>query len=65
MPGLNKITGVPMYKEKNLEKVVNKAYELSRAGDTILFSPAFTSFGMFNNEYDRGDKFMEIVKHLK
>jgi UDP-N-acetylmuramoylalanine--D-glutamate ligase len=53
------------YKAKDLKDAVKEAYSLAKAGDTILFSPAFTSFGMFNNEYDRGDKFMKIIKTLK
>ncbi len=32
--------------------------------DTVLFSPAFTSFGMFKNEFDRGDQFTAIVQSL-
>ena len=34
------------------------------AGDVILFSPAFASFGMFKNEYDRNDQFLEIVRQM-
>ncbi len=64
-PELKKIKNVAIYQEENLEKIVKKAFELAEKGDKILFSPAFTSFGMFNNEYDRGDKFMKIVKNLK
>ncbi len=60
-----KNTKVPLYEEKDLKSVVARAISLSKRGDTILFSPAFTSFGMFNNEYDRGDKFMKIVRGLK
>ncbi|MSU44930.1 UDP-N-acetylmuramoyl-L-alanine--D-glutamate ligase [Candidatus Nomurabacteria bacterium] len=59
------IKNVHIYKEGNFKEVVLKAYSLTKKGDIMLFSPAFTSFGMFNNEYDRGDKFMEIVKKLK
>ena len=40
------------------------ALGLASRGDTILFSPAFASFGMFENEYDRGDQFIKIVKKL-
>jgi UDP-N-acetylmuramoylalanine--D-glutamate ligase len=42
-----------------------KSLPAGRQGDTILFSPAFASFGMFNNEYERNDLFMKIVKKLK
>ena len=32
--------------------------------DTVVFSPGCTSFGMFSNEFDRGDKFMAAVKKI-
>jgi len=48
----------------NLKNAISKAIKLSSDGDVILFSPAFASFGMFKNEYDRGDKFLEIIKNL-
>lgn len=32
--------------------------------EAILFSPAFASFGMFKNEYERGDEFLRIVRSL-
>lgn len=32
--------------------------------DTIVFSPGATSFGMFANEFDRGEKFMNLVKTI-
>lgn len=28
----------------------------------LLFSPAFASFGMFNNEYERNDEFVKLVR---
>lgn len=49
----------------SLKKAVSKARELAKPGDTILLSPAFASFGMFKNEYDRGEQFNKIVKGLK
>ncbi|MFA5773343.1 MAG: UDP-N-acetylmuramoyl-L-alanine--D-glutamate ligase [Candidatus Paceibacterota bacterium] len=50
---------------KDLKDVIQKAIKLAKKGDTILFSPAFASFGMFNNEYERNDLFMKIVKKVK
>ncbi len=52
-------------KVKDLAEAVKRAYKFAKAGDIILFSPAFASFNMFKNEYDRGEKFMNLVKKLK
>lgn len=49
----------------NLKLAVNEALGQCRKGDILLFSPAFASFGMFKNEYDRGTKFVKIIKALK
>jgi UDP-N-acetylmuramoylalanine--D-glutamate ligase len=53
---------------QNLSEAVAKAIEQAEAGDTILFSPAFASFGPppggFKNEYERNDEFMKIVNSL-
>jgi UDP-N-acetylmuramoylalanine--D-glutamate ligase len=54
-----------IYKTKNLKEAVQKALEISEPGDTILFSPAFSSFSQYNNEYERGDEFLKIIKDLK
>lgn len=35
-----------------------------KKGDIILFSPAATSFNLFQNEFDRGRKFNEAVKKI-
>lgn len=47
-----------------LEDAVNAARRLASEGGYILFSPAFASFGMFKNEYDRNDQFLAIVHTL-
>ena len=49
----------------NLEVGVEIALEQAKANDLILLSPAAASFGMFKNEFDRGDQFNKIVKNLK
>ena len=48
----------------SLDAAVAEAFASATPGDTTLFSPAFTSFGMFKNEYDRGDQFVALVKKL-
>ena len=48
-----------------LEEAVGKALGCTEKGGTVLFSPASTSFDMFRNFEERGEKFMEAVrKHL-
>ena len=46
---------------KTLKESVVRALEMAKSGDIILFSPAFASFGMFKNEYDRGEQFNKLV----
>jgi len=48
----------------DFEKAVHEGFAAAGQGDTLLFSPAFASFGMFKNEFDRGDQFTAIVKAL-
>ncbi len=48
----------------SLDAAVREAAQAAAAGDAVLFSPAFASFGMFTNEYDRGDRYNAIVKSL-
>lgn len=49
----------------SLEAAVREAVASAASGDVILFSPAFASFGMFKNEYDRGEQFNALVRNLK
>ncbi|HEY4035252.1 MAG TPA: UDP-N-acetylmuramoyl-L-alanine--D-glutamate ligase [Ktedonobacteraceae bacterium] len=46
------------------KQALDAAVTLIRPGDVLLFSPGFTSFGMFLNEFDRGDKFVAYVRAL-
>ncbi|MCR4334215.1 MAG: UDP-N-acetylmuramoyl-L-alanine--D-glutamate ligase [Patescibacteria group bacterium] len=46
---------------KTLEEAVQKSINMAQSGDNILLSPAFASFGMFKNEFDRGEKFVKCI----
>ena len=46
----------------DLGAAVREAVASASDDDVILFSPAFASFGMFKNEYDRNDQFMKLIK---
>lgn len=48
----------------DLKSAVEEAVKSAQPGDSILLSPAFASFGMFKNEYDRGDQFNALVNAL-
>lgn len=50
---------------RDMKDIVKSALAQAKKGDIILFSPAFASFGMFNNEYERNDLFMSVIKRLK
>ncbi|MEK7071340.1 MAG: UDP-N-acetylmuramoyl-L-alanine--D-glutamate ligase, partial [Patescibacteria group bacterium] len=65
--GSDRIKGVKANIEKvpNLSEALKRAMKFAKSGDIILFSPAFASFNMFRNEYDRGEKFMTLIKKLK
>lgn len=55
---------VPTKRASSLKEAVYAAKKNARPGDIILFSPAFASFGMFRNEYERGDLYKSIVDNL-
>jgi len=50
---------------RSVPDALKDALASAEPGDIILFSPAFASFGMFQNEYDRNDQFMSAVKALE
>ena len=43
---------------------IEAARGLAEAGDTILLSPGCASFGMFRNEFHRGEEFRRIVRSM-
>ena len=48
----------------SFEDAVRAAWHAAPAGGAVLLSPATASFGMFNNEFQRGELFREIVAGL-
>ena len=47
-----------------LETAVREALHAAPVGGAILLSPATASFGMFNNEFHRGEMFRQIVRDI-
>jgi len=59
------LQNVKVFEEGNLADCVNRSMEIAKEGDTILYSPAFASFGKyFKNEYDRNDQFIALVDNI-
>jgi UDP-N-acetylmuramoylalanine--D-glutamate ligase len=48
----------------SIDEVVIAALKEAQSGDTVLFSPGCASFGLFQNEFDRGRQWKEAVKRL-
>lgn len=55
-----KIPGTQVYTD--FASAVHDALAASTSGDVVILSPAFASFGMFKNEFDRGDQFIALTK---
>ncbi len=55
--------GLQVFQEEGLAACVEQAFHVAAAGDIILYSPAFSSFGrFFKNEYDRNDQFVALIQ---
>lgn len=49
----------------NFKKAILTAKNKAVPGDVVLLSPGCASFGMFKNEFDRGEQFNNVVFSLK
>jgi UDP-N-acetylmuramoylalanine--D-glutamate ligase len=49
----------------SMDEAFSAAVAAAAPGDVILLSPGATSFGIFKNEYDRGDRFRAAFEKLK
>ncbi len=54
----------PIKEVDSIEEAVKRCYSLAQPGDTVLLSPACSSFDMFKDFEERGRIFKEAVKGL-
>ncbi len=58
-------TKLPVFVFDNMPEAFVWSNAQAKKGDIVLLSPGAASFGVFKNEFDRGDQFTEQVKKLK
>lgn len=58
-------SGVDCRISSSLEEAVAEARKVARPGDAVLFSPGTSSFDMFRNYGERGNRFKDAVNALK
>lgn len=49
----------------SMEAAVRAAASVAQPGDVVILSPGCASFGLFRDEFDRGDKFREAVAAMR
>ena len=54
-------TATPIIEAQTLEEAFRRSLEQASPGDTILLSPACSSFDMFSNYKERGNVFKTLV----
>ena len=55
----------PYATASNMDEAFATAVATAAPGDIVLLSPGATSFGIFKNEYDRGDQFKAAYEKLR
>lgn len=56
---------MPVFNTSSMKEAAKLAYKNSQKGDAIILSPGAASFGLFKNEFDRGEQFVREVIKLK
>ena len=56
---------VPVRRVETLESAVHEAFRAAAGGDTVLLSPACSSYDMFENFEARGDAFRKVAQSLR
>lgn len=49
----------------SMREAVRAARAVARRGDIVILSPGAASFGLFQNEFDRGEQFVREVRRLR
>ena len=62
--GRSNLAGGSLVPQQSLAAALEEARNAAAPGDVVLLSPGFTSFGLFLNEFDRGNQFKELVLGL-
>ena len=47
-----------------MREAVTEAFQMAEKGSSVVLSPGCTSFEMFQNEFDRGKQYKELVLSL-
>lgn len=58
------IGSVPHLRVDSMEKALEVSKSIATLGDIVLLSPGTASFGVFKNEFDRGEQFERLVKEM-
>jgi UDP-N-acetylmuramoylalanine--D-glutamate ligase len=53
---------IPIEKTPTLQSAVKRAAEIAQPGDAVLLSPACSSYDMFDNYEQRGERFRTAVQ---
>lgn len=61
---LNAAGNLPYSLAENMDEAVRTAWSLAEEGDTVLLSPACTSWDMYPNYNARGEHFCRVVKEI-
>lgn len=58
-------SGIPMVRAASMQEAMQAVMHEAKLGDVVLLSPGTSSFGIFKNEFDRGEQFNAAVEALK
>ena len=56
---------VPLYYAETMEEAVQRSFEVARAGDAVLMSPACASLDMFRDYAHRAEVFIAAVRRIE